>query len=254
MVEHSSAQYSTPRSRDGSIRRLALIVGFAPIVLFALGCDSRWLLERGVDGQVWSNLAGPIYFALLLGGLRPEQRLMVLIFVPFSALGEYLFSLVFGLYSYKFSAVPLYVPFGHAILFGTGLLLAELPLVTSDPRRTRLLLGFFHAALFAGALLLYGDTLSALFGAVFIWLMRRKGSPPLYLIMGVLVLYIELVGTAFGCWVWAPRPLGLLHTTNPPVGAFVCYVIADVIVIRLAGLLAPYIATIPGILSRDRHR
>ncbi len=50
--------------------------------------------------------------------------------------------------------------------------------------------------------------------------------------MGFLVLYIELMGTWLGCWRWDLNPLnGLLHTTNPPVGAFVCYVIADIIVI-----------------------
>jgi hypothetical protein len=60
--------------------------------------------------------------------------------------------------------------------------------------------------------------------------------------MGVLVLYIELVGTALGCWLWEPRPFGVLHTTNPPVGAFVCYVIADILVMKIAARLAPLIA------------
>jgi len=52
------------------------------------------------------------------------------------------------------------------------------------------------------------------------------------------VLYIELVGTWLGCWAWGPAPWGVLHTTNPPVGAFVCYVIADILVIKIAGRLA----------------
>ena len=52
--------------------------------------------------------------------------------------------------------------------------------------------------------------------------------------MGVLVLYIELVGTALGCWVWDPAPFGVLRTTNPPVGAFVCYVIADILVMKIS--------------------
>jgi hypothetical protein len=33
-----------------------------------------------------------------------------------------------------------------------------------------------------------------------------------------------------------------LRTTNPPVGAFVCYVIADILVIKIAGRLAPLLA------------
>ena len=219
-------------------RRRWLIAGFAPIVLFALGADSRLLSERGVDGQLLSNIAGPIYLLLMLGGLRPDQRRMALVFVPFSALGEYLFSLVFQLYRYRLGGVPLYVPFGHAILFSTGLLIADLPSVRANEHVVRRLLLAAHMLLFGGALVALGDTLSALFGAVFVLILWRKGVRTFYLIMGMLVLYIELVGTRLGCWVWDPAPWGALHTTNPPVGAFVCYVIADILVIKIAERLA----------------
>jgi hypothetical protein len=227
---------------SSNLRRRLLIAGFAPIVLFALSADSRLLLERGFDGQLLSNLLAPLYFLLMLGALRAEQRLMAILFVPFSALGEFIFSLVFQLYTYKFGAVPFYVPFGHAILFSTGLLIAELPLVLANEARVRWALVAFHAGLFGGAALALGDTLSAIFGALFVLILYRKRARPFYLIMGVLVLYIELVGTALGCWFWEPRPFGILHTTNPPVGAFVCYVIADILVMKIAARLAPLIA------------
>jgi hypothetical protein len=221
-------------------RRL-LIAGFAPVVVFALGADSRLALERGLDGQILSNLAAPLYFLLMLSGLRTEQRLMAMIFVPFSALGEYLFSLVFQLYTYKFVMIPFYVPFGHAILFSTGLLIAELPWVLANEARVRYALLAFHAALFGGAILALHDTLSALFGVLFVIILYRKRGRPFYLIMGVLVLYIELVGTAFGCWVWDPTPFGVLQTTNPPVGAFACYVVADILVMKIAGRVGRFI-------------
>lgn len=221
------------------LRRYLIIAGFVPIVLFALGSDSRLLVERGFDGQILSNVAAPLYFLLVLSGLRPDQRLMAIVFVPFSALGEYLFSLVFGLYTYRLEAVPFYVPFGHAILFSTGLLLAELPTVQANEARVRAALLAFHAALFAGAVLFFHDSLSAIFGALFVIILYRKRCRPFYLIMGVLVLYIELVGTALGCWVWDATPFAALQTTNPPVGAFVCYVIADILVMKIAARLAP---------------
>lgn len=220
-------------------RRQLLIAGFVPLVLAALGADSRLLLDTGINGQVFSNIAGPLYLLLMLRGLRAEQRRMALIFVPFSALGEYLFSLVFQLYRYKFGDVPFYVPFGHAILFSTGLLIADLPLVQTYERQVRLALLAVHLILFTGVLLVFHDTLSALFGILFGMILWRKRARPFYLIMGILVLYIELVGTFLGCWVWNPAPWGVLHTTNPPVGAFVCYVIADIIVMKLSRRLAP---------------
>ena len=223
-------------------RRRWLIAGFAPIVLFALFADSRVLLDRGFDGQILGNLAAPLYFALVLAGLRPGERLMAIVFVPFSAVGEYIFSLVFQLYTYKFGAIPLYVPFGHAILFSTGLMIADLPIVRANEGRVRWALLAFHAGLFGGAALALGDTLSAVFGALFVAILLRKRGRPFYLIMGVLVLYIELVGTALGCWVWEPRPFGALRTTNPPVGAFVCYVIADILVMKIAGRLQRWLS------------
>ncbi len=232
-----------------------LIAGFVPIVLFALGADSRLLLASGFDGQILANLAAPLYLLAALRGLRRDQQLMALVFVPFSALGEYLFSLGFELYTYKGGTIPFYVPFGHAILFSTGLVIAELPLVKHNEARVRAGLLVVHAALFAGAVVLLGDSLSALFGAVFLLILRRKGAQPFYLIMGMLVLYIELLGTALGCWVWEPVPFGVLRTTNPPVGAFVCYVIADILVIKIdrwVGRLHP--ALLYGRLDKHAER
>lgn len=224
-----------------------LIVGFWPIVLFALGSDSLAVWQRGFDGQILSNIVGPLYLALMLPALRPEQQLMALIFVPFSALGELVFSLVFQLYTYKLGSVPLYVPFGHAILFTTGMLIAESGPVLRRVAQVRWALIAFHAALFGGAVLALGDTLSALFLVLFVWVMVRKRANVLYLIVGVLVLYIELVGTAFGCWVWHPQPFGVLRTTNPPVGAFVCYVLADLAVMRLARKTGRWLARFPAL-------
>jgi hypothetical protein len=215
-------------------RRQLLIAAFVPLVVATLGADSRFLLDTGINGQLFSNIAGPLYLLLVLSGLRPDQRLMALVFVPFSAIGEYIFSLIFQLYRYKFGAVPFYVPFGHAILFSTGLLIADLPIVQIYERQVRQVLLAVHLILFSGALLVFHDTLSAIFGILFGIILRRKRARPFYLLMGILVLYIELVGTLLGCWVWNPTPWGILHTTNPPVGAFVCYMIADILVMKIS--------------------
>ncbi len=51
------------------------------------------------------------------------------------------------------------------------------------------------------------------------------------------MLYIELVGTALGCWAWVPSPYPLLHATNPPVAAFPCYLVGELAAIRLAEAL-----------------
>ncbi|HYF62062.1 MAG TPA: tetratricopeptide repeat protein [Herpetosiphonaceae bacterium] len=220
---------SSAPSGAGRRWRIAL---FFPVVLFVLAGDSAWLAARGWDGRLATMIAAPAYLLLMLGGLRHEHRIMTLVFVPFTAAGEYLFSIVFQWYTYRAGGVPAYVPFGHAILLATGILIVDSPWVVRHTRGLRRALLLFHGLLTLGALLVYGDTLSALLGLILLGVLIAYRGRLLYLVIGVLVLYIELVGTWLGCWRWGPAPFGVLRTTNPPVGAFVCYVLAEVMVMQ----------------------
>ncbi|MGD1853197.1 MAG: hypothetical protein ACFB2W_03010 [Leptolyngbyaceae cyanobacterium] len=223
------------------VRRFILI-SFLPLTALVLAIDSQQLVTTyGIDGQPFADVFIISYFLLLLFGLSPEQRLMALIFVPFAALGECIFSLLFGLYIYRLEMVPLYVPFGHGVLFSMGLLVAELSCIRQREQQLKPAFITIFCLLFSGAILLLHDSLSAIFGLVFLWVLRRKGYQSLYFIMGLLVLFVELVGTHWGCWAWTPHPFGLqwLHATNPPVGAFACYVLADLGVIKLARKCQP---------------
>ncbi|HUS13881.1 MAG TPA: hypothetical protein VM536_02580 [Chloroflexia bacterium] len=219
--------------------RAFLLPAFWPLTALVLFCDSRIVAGGGSDGQLISNLLAPAFLLLLAVRLRPDQRLLAALFVPISAAGEGVFSLLFGLYHYRLGGVPVYVPFGHAILLSVGLVLADSAFVKRHERRVRDALILFHGGLMGGAFLLLGDSLTAIFGSVFCLVLWRKRGRPFYLIMGVLVLYIELLGTMWGCWVWEPAPWGVLHTTNPPMGAFACYVIADIIAMKTAARITP---------------
>ncbi|CDN10836.1 hypothetical protein RintRC_1894 [Richelia intracellularis] len=73
------------------------------------------------EAQIFVNAFTVSYFFLLFA-LNPKQRLMGIIFVPFSVVGEYVFSLILEMYHYRLGGVPMYVPFGHAILFSVGVL------------------------------------------------------------------------------------------------------------------------------------
>ena len=52
-------------------------------------------------------------------------------------------------------------------------------------------------------------------------------------------LYVEIVGTAFGCWKWQPAAFGLIPTFNPPVGAFACYILGELGAMRAARMVSP---------------
>lgn len=207
------------------IRHYLIPIGFLPILAAVLGADSMQLAGLGYHTQWLADGLAIAYFGLMLWGLRPQERWIAIAFVPFSAVAEYLFSQVFELYLYRLGMVPLYVPFGHAILFSTGLVLTDL--IGAQRQTLRWGLLTLHLLLFTVAIALWHDGLSAILALIFAWIVQRKGVRLLYGVMGVLVLMVELIGTSLGCWVWEPSMWGWLHTTNPPVGAFVFYVLGD---------------------------
>ena len=213
--------------------RYALIAGFFPLVALVLSADSLWFSGRDFGGQLLADSLTAVYLVVLLWGLDSDERLMVMIFVPFSALAEYLFSSVFEVYTYRLEAVPIYVPLGHAILFSTGLMLSKLPIFTTQNRIQSILLTI-QGLLFAGAILFLRDIFSAilciLFGLVLWW----RGYRFIYLIMSFLVLYIELLGTGLGSWIWQEKAFNLFQTSNPPFGAFVFYVFGDIAVLKMS--------------------
>ena len=216
-----------------TLRRYSLIAGFFPLVALVLGADSLWFAEHDLRGQLLADSLTAVYLIALLWGLDSEERLMVMIFVPFSALAEYLFSSVFEVYTYRLGTVPIYVPLGHAILFSTGLMLSKLPVFTSYNRIQTVLLTL-QGLLFAGVIFWLQDVFSAVLGTLFVLVLWWRGCRLIYPIMGFLVLYIELLGTGLGCWIWQENAFNLFATTNPPFGAFVFYVFGDIAVLKMS--------------------
>jgi len=95
-----------------------------------------------------------------------------------------------------------------------------------------------------GVTLVLQDSLGLIFWLLFAVIFYRKRGQTFYLIMGILVLYVEILGTTLGCWMWDAAPLGVLRTTNPPISAFVLYMIGDILVMKIArtvrGFTLPY--------------
>jgi hypothetical protein len=214
---------------------LPLALLFWPLTALVLYCDSSAVISAIGYGQWPSTLLALAYLAALLSQMNPQHRLLTIVFVPLSAIGETIFSLGLDLYRYQLEAIPLYVPLGHSILLAVGLAYSDTSWVERHRRLLDWGLTLFHVLLVGGALLLFNDTLSAIFMAMFLLLLRRRiKNRTAYLLIGVLVLYVELLGTYWGCWVWELSPLGWLHTTNPPTGAFACYVVGELAAVRYA--------------------
>jgi hypothetical protein len=175
-------------------------------------------------GGVWAQAVVNVWawsvFALLWWRSLPGERAPLLACLLIASAGEFVLSLVWGLYDYRLGNIPLFVPPGHVLLYALGLWsAARLP-------------QYFLSAILplaivaATALGLSGvDQLSVLLTGLFLLAMRYGPAPRLYATMFVLSLLMELWGTWLGNWTWrAEVPLLGWTTLNPPfaAGAFYC--------------------------------
>jgi hypothetical protein len=217
-----------------------------PVALVVLAADGQSSLPYGLDGRMLGNIVTPLYLSVLVRQADPRLRGMLLLIVPMSLGAEVFCSLLLGLYTYKSEMIPLYVPFGHGVIFGTGFLLDRSPIMAYRPRATKIVLLVGFAVLFGQAVLLSHDTLSLVLGILFFALLYCQQFQSFYLAMDLVVLLVQVIGTHFGCWMWQPHPLGVLGAVNPPVGAITFYVYGDLVVGCCYGMLTRWLADCGG--------
>jgi hypothetical protein len=187
------------------------------------------LFDQTVEfwGQTLTNVA---LWAVLFYWVRralPEERLSLSVCVFYATLGEIFLSLVWGLYEYRLSNIPLFVPPGHALLFMLGGILARYAwdwIVWFVP---------LAATPFVFLLAVTGlGTLDALLFALFLLCLLSGRASKLYSVMFILSLVMEIYGTWLGNWTWAGEAPWLGFTTvNPPLAAGAFYCMLDMLVV-----------------------
>ncbi len=207
----------------------------AAAVLFwipALGIDSVAIAQQFADGQLITTMMVLSVYSLMFWRSDRELRLKMLVMVPLSWLGEVLCCVVMDLYDYRLGNIPIFVPFGHAVIFTTGVWLSRTPALLNREAVLKRWMPLAYALLFVFVAVALNDTLSALCAILFFLGLHRKNYCIFYLLMSALVLYLELVGTWFGSWLW-DQEVGILHTVNPPVGAMFIYIGGDMLLTKL---------------------
>jgi len=223
--------------KDATARQLWLAFGFLVFTVLALGIDSTFFLLNYFDGRLLANIMALCYFGAMYHASGSYLRKLMLVMVPLSYLGEIIFCKLLGMYEYnRAGAIPLYVPCGHAIVYASGFIFAHTPFAkTNDkPLRKFFIIGF--AALFLGVGIFLNDIFSALSGILFFLLLYKKRWQNVYCFIALCVIFIELVGTGFACWAWAPKIFGLMPTVNPPMGAVFFYAGGDVLLAKIVDL------------------
>ncbi len=178
-------------------------------------------------GQQW--LLAAIVWAILLGGMLelPRRRQLALVcFLPLITLAEIGLSHELGWYTYRLGHVPPWVPPAHGIVFLTALRAIDTARIP-----TRVLAWSAAGAQAAYCilnLLFRGDEVGALLGLVYLigMLVLPDEGKRFYAMLGLVVAYLEIAGTALGTWTWAPTLFGISEA-NPPSGAVGGYSLLD---------------------------
>ncbi|MEM1180396.1 MAG: hypothetical protein AAGM22_18780 [Acidobacteriota bacterium] len=173
-----------------------------------------------VPGQAAANvLVIGVYLWLLSRSSRVEARRLLLC-AGLGFLGEVFLCLIWGLYDYRLGNLPLYVPFGHALLFVAGLRLSHLA-----PRWLPTLVVTSSTGAVVALVIFAGHTAELLWFGLFLAVFAVGRDRAVYSVMLMTALALEMAGTAPGAWRWAETvPYLGLACGNPPfaAGAFYC--------------------------------
>jgi hypothetical protein len=213
-----------------------IVVGVVGWITAVLVVDSGagHEVQRGLGLATWLVLG-----AVLLRE-SPLVRMQTAVVVVFASLVEFTFSPLLGVYVYRFSNVPMYVPPGHGLVYLAALAIGRTAFVGA---RTRLCMSI--ALVLVGCYAAFGlfvssrpDVLGAFWFLCLVGFMLWGPSPGLYVGACVVVTYLELVGTRLGTWTWqAHDPTGLVSIGNPPSGAAGGYGWFDLAALLLAPAL-----------------
>ena len=161
---------------------------------------------------------------------QPIRRSTFLICLVLATFGEIVLSAMIGLYRYRTSFLPLFVPPGHVLLFMSGLKISEQNWCGTKIATAILAIGGVASAF---SFLNNKDLLSvplfiALMGFCFFGTDRK-----LYAVMFALAWLLEILGTSLGAWTWEPTaPYLHLSAGNPPLAAGAFYACLDLLTIK----------------------
>jgi len=147
-------------------------------------------------------------------------------------IGEYLFSIVLGMYTYRLSNLPFYIPLGHAVVYARTYCFSKASIIKKYHKEIVRCL-FFGIVIFS---LYYLIVFNDIFGfvmtiAVFLVLINRPKDRLFFLTMYVVVAVLEIIGTVYEVWSWPDTAFGvfpILKSHNPPSGISLFYFLLDI--------------------------
>ncbi|MDQ6993909.1 MAG: hypothetical protein Q9M31_10565 [Mariprofundus sp.] len=202
------------------------------VLWLGLFLDSSALAKQFVYNQWFTNVLVLLSYVWIFCHVSKVIQQLMLFGLLVGLGGELLFSIILGMYTYRLGNIPLYVPFGHAIIYACVYYIAKEP-VALQYRETIYRILYCLMIIYATLWLFVGDDL---FGfccmLVTLWLLHRHPeSRFFFLLMFFMIIYLELLGTHYHCWQWPTiwfNELIWMTSGNPPSGIGVFYFAFDV--------------------------
>ena len=170
-------------------RRFGLFI----IFVFVLFFDSIYFVENILDSQIPINILMIFGFIVMYWRANPRTKELTIYAVILGFGGEYLFSRGLNMYTYRLENVPLYVPLGHAALYGRIIMFSKAPVVRKYHKKIERLFGIC-IGIFATVYLIF---FSDVFGFVmticmFLLLWKRPKDKLFFFSMYILVAILEI--------------------------------------------------------------
>ena len=200
--------------------------------VFILYFDGTSVGFKEYNLQFILNVIMIIAFVAMVYRATPKVKELMFYGVILGFLGEYFFSVYLNMYTYRLSNVPLYVPFGHGVLYARVLRFSKASVVKKNHKTVEQFFSVLISLLAITYLVFFNDIFGfVMTGLVFLILWKRPKDRLFFFSMYFLVAILEIGGTAFGCWKWPDTAFGVidfLPSNNPPSGISLFYFLLDV--------------------------
>ncbi|KAB7885534.1 hypothetical protein [Poseidonibacter ostreae] len=202
------------------------------VLWIGLFIDSKLVANHFVNNQYITNILVLIVFVWIYLKVSVKIKKLMLYGLILAFLGEALFALVLGMYTYRLENLPLYVPLGHSMIYAAVFYIAKEPILKINKELSINIL-FVLMLIYSTAWLVFAnDVFGFLCMLVIVYLFRRKPHTKLFfLIMFFMIVYLELIGTYYENWYWPEiwfDKISFIPSANPPSGISVFYFGFDV--------------------------
>ena len=193
--------------------------------------DSYYFVDVTPNGQWFANAVMFVVTFIVFSQVTKRCKEQMISAILIGIVGEYLFSIILGMYTYRLGNVPHYVPPGHALVYIAVLYFSKASAILKHTNLLQKFLSIFIIIYATVFLIFKFDVFGFIMTLATLFILRNKPKERLfYLTMYVTIAFLEIVGTNYMCWKWPPiawNVFEFLPSANPPSGISFFYFLLD---------------------------